>query len=175
MSKKASKIQVGDVISFNYNKGFYMKLITIFNYIKFKASYATHTGIVTSVYGNKINVKEVIFDPNKNDFDIHEYTEDYLLNNKYVTVLRSLIKLNNVKKNSCKYNSAVYDFVSILLMPFKISFNSKKAVFCSEVVTRILYDSSNKKLNIAKEYEINYEKVSPMHIYLSGFFKIIKK
>ncbi len=169
------KYKIGDVITFKYKRGLFMSIICIWNLIKYKQNKATHAGIITSIEDDKIWISEAIMAKGK-DFKEYEYSEGWLEAKKsegVVHQLRPIIKVKDIKKNAEKYTGSYYDWLSIILMPFKISFDSTKLVFCSEVVGRILYDSTGKKLNIAGEFGIDYEKVTPMHLYLSEQLEMI--
>lgn len=163
--------KVGDVITFKW-KGPFNSLIGFWNYLKFKSNKATHAGIITRIVGEKIWISEAIMSRGR-DFKEYEYSEKWLDTFKskgVVHQLRPNVKVTYVEVAAFRYEGSYYDWLSVFLMPFKISVNSTKAVFCSEVVGRILYDASDKKLNIAAEFGIDYEKVTPMHLYLSKQF-----
>ena len=49
---------------------------------------------------------------------------------------------------------------------FTISTGTKQ-IICSEAVARILYDSSNKKINFEKEFDKRYDLISPIDLYYS--------
>lgn len=56
-------------------------------------------------------------------------------------------------------------------MLFRLSFNSTKHLFCSEAVARVLYDASNKQIVIREDWE----KITPMDLYLTKFLEGVKQ
>lgn len=161
--------KTGDIINFNWKDGLFSKLITLYNWIYYRKSTATHSGIVSKVTNDTIYIYESILSKGP-DFEEHAYERWWLderVKDKTVTVRRPLCKLTNVKEICESYKDIRYDILSIILMPFKLVFNSTAAMFCSEVVSRILYDCSNKKINISGELGKSYEKITPQDLQIS--------
>jgi hypothetical protein len=158
-------MRVGDIVLFK-NPGIYMKLISLYNYIVYKESKACHAGIVSKVKGNNVWIHEAIPELKSTDFKAHKYTIKQLRDKK-VIVRRCPFKLKNVQKTIESYEQTYYDWISIFLMPFKLSVNSTNLMFCSEVCARVLYDCSEKDLDISAELRKPYEKITPMDLYLT--------
>ena len=156
----------GDVVNFNWKDGFFSRLITLYNYLYYRESTATHSGIISRVTKDTIYLYESIMSEGT-DFKEHAYERWWLderVKDKTVTIRRPLSALNSVEETCKLYQNIRYDIVSIILMPFKLVINSTEAMFCSEVVSRILYDCSNKKIDISSELGKSYEKITPMDL-----------
>jgi hypothetical protein len=167
--KNKMEYKVGDVYLSNFKGNIFMGAISLFNLIKYGKSKACHAGIISKVTKDKVYIHEAI-ETKGTDFKEYEYDKWWLdarIFEGKVIIRRPNLKLTNVEEACKSYEDTYYDWLSILLFPFKLTFNSTKAVFCSEVVARILYDSSGKKLDISSELGIPYDKISPMDLYLS--------
>lgn len=178
------KFKEGDVVLFDWGENedpsFFSKQIEKYNLREYGESHATHAGIIAEV--NKDSVKV---------FEIVEYKEPgfYVYENSWlenaieegiVKIERATVKLSNVYENCLKYAETHYSIMDILSIYFygftgiKLSLSGKKAVICSELTTRILYDSSNKKINFEKEFDKSFDLITPMDIYLSKQLKEVK-
>jgi hypothetical protein len=171
------EIKVGDTILFNWNKGIFGKLITIYNYLHYKQSKCTHTGKVSSIQEDGLVwVHEAIWKKDEKDFQAYPYTSEWLkqsVSSGTIIIKRPKIKLNKVKEVCESYEGITYDWLSVLLMPFKLFIPTLKFGTCSELGGRIDYDCSDKKLNVAEEFGKHWEKVSPMDFYLSTQYETI--
>lgn len=165
------KFNVGDVVFFK-GKSFYSTLIYSYNFIKYGESGYSHVGIITKIKKSTIVIHEAL----GSGFQANDY-EKWWLNNKIelgdIKIRQSIIKLTNVYKNAEIYYGRGYAWSDILfiglafLTKFKFSITGANRLICSEAVARILYDSSNKKINFEKEYNKPYDLVTPMDIFLS--------
>lgn len=164
--------KAGDVVLFNWTDSNYSKIITAYNYIRFRQSKCTHAGIVQRVTKNLVYICEAI--GGRGGFKAYKYEKTWLeamREEKRVIVLRSTSKVVKSTQNACKrYLGAYYDWLSIFTIIFKLSFNSTRLLFCSEAVARILYDITDKKCIIAEDYE----KITPMDLYVTTKLKEIK-
>lgn len=163
------KYQVGDIVNFNWKDGFFSGIISIYNYFYYKQSTATHSGIISRIEGNNVFIHEAILSKG-GDFIEHEYSSEWLdnmVNEKIVTVRRALVPLKNVRKVCEDYEDIKYDVISIFLMPFKLAFNSTELMFCSEACARILYDCSDKQIDISAELGKSYEKITPQDLQIT--------
>lgn len=168
------KFKVGDIVFFK-GDSFYSNIIYYYNYIKYGEKGYSHVGIITKVRKDTVIIHEALSEGFvKNDYEI------WWLNNKRelgdISIRQTKIKLTNVFKNAEIYYGRGYAWSDILfiglafLTRFKISFTGANRLICSEAVVRILYDSSNKKIDFEKEYEKQYDLVTPMDIYNSKYF-----
>lgn len=73
-----------------------------------------------------------------------------------------------------KYEGAPYDWVSIfnigwfaLFGKVALNFKGPKAVICSEFVARVLYDISTSKIDLSKEYDKDFDLITPAEIFQS--------
>lgn len=167
------KFKIGQIVFFRGNS-FYSKLITSHNLIKYKEIGYSHVGIITEVKKDKVLIHEAI----SSGF-VSSYYPKTWLNNKLdlddIFIQFTFIKLTNVKKNAEKYLGKPYAWSDIFfiglsfLFRFKFSFTGANKLICSEAISRILYDSSNKKINLSDEYNTPYDLITPMDIYISKY------
>jgi hypothetical protein len=159
-------LKVGDVVFFNWKEGFYSKCITFFNTLKYKCSLTTHAGIVSAIEGDYVLIHEAVYQDGE-DFKANPYLSSWIVQNCIVG--RSKAKITGSIKDTCKkYESINYDWLSIFLMPFRLTFNSTKNMFCSEAVARVLYDCTDKQFNVK-----NWEKLTPMDLLYCGQLDIV--
>jgi len=168
------KLKVGDCCLFN-NGGFYSFVIRLHDFFNLRFSKATHAGIVCRVEKNGVWIREAIENDGP-DFD--EYYYEYKWLEKRVAmgnfiVRRPKMRLTNVRRVCESYEDFEYDWASIFLMPFSVVFSTPKVVFCSEAVARIYYDTSKKQLNISKELNKHYEKLTPTDLYRTKLLETV--
>ena len=84
----------------------------------------------------------------------------------------------NFKTIAEKYEGAPYDWFSIIniaLYSFigKIALNFKgpRALICSEFVARVLYESSNGRIDFKQEYNKPFDLITPAEIFRSRYLK----
>ena len=99
---------------------------------------------------------------------------------KKIMIGRTKADLSNILKNAQKYEGIKYGWINIFMHAIsmflkliigngKLKYtDEEKTLHCSEGVSRVLYDSSNKKVNFADEYSVPFDVISPAHIYLSS-------
>lgn len=179
----------GDLF-FIKNEGIYGKLINHYNKRKFKTNGPTHVGIIISC--DKENV--IIYEALNRGFVANNYERwwlDLKIKQGVVFIKRPIYNLKNVKENSDKYLGKKYGWYDIFkiglfyLFGFKgIYFTGANKIICSEAVSRILYDCSDKKIKLGydkrknkkdSEYKIPFDLITPMHVYKSKYMKYIKK
>lgn len=175
-NKNQMKYKIGDVVFFNNPNSWFGKLITTYNIRKYGFSNATHVGIISNV--NKDSV--IIHEAYSKGFVTNVYTNEQLkwgLDNDRVHIKRSKIKLFDVPYNADKYLGRGYSYFDIVRIGFTFiigfhifNFGCSKHLICSEAVSRILYDSSNKKLNLSAEFKKPYDLITPMDIFISREF-----
>lgn len=169
------KFKTGDLVFFK-GESFYSNLIYSYNYIKYGKKGYSHAGIITKIKKDTVVIHEAL----GSGFQANDY-EKWWLNNKIslgdISIKQTKIKLTNVYKNAEKYYGREYAWSDIFfiglafLTRFKFSITGANRLICSEAVSRILYDSSNKKLNLSKEYNKPYDLITPQEVYLSKFLK----
>ena len=175
------KYKIGQIVFFKGN-GFFSKLIKTYNFINYGETGFSHTGIITKVERDRVIVSEALsngFINTRKDGSPNYYYKTWLDMKKRkceIDIKTPIFKLINVEKNTNKYIGIPYGFLDILgiliSLVFKfrfISLTGAKRLICSEAVARILYDSSNKKINFQEEFNKCYDLISPMDIYKSKF------
>lgn len=167
------KFKVGQVLLTRGN-AVYMKLVRWRNKIVWGEEGYSHAGIITEVKEATIEVAEAL----GTGYSIKDYekwwVENKLNSGEYV-LLESIEKLKDVKIHAFKYDGTSYPWWDIIKLTFRWLFNidktqdsnSSRRVFCSEAVVKILYDSSNKKIDFQKEYDEPWDSIEPMHLYYS--------
>jgi len=171
------KFKTGDVVFFFYEDTFQARVVQYFNLIKYKNSGPTHVGIISKVKKDKVEIYEALGSGFvKNDYE-KEWLEN-MITDWQIDVRRPKITLKKVKKICEKYEGKPYawcDIISIglsLIFRFKLNgLTGAKKVICSEAVARVLYDCSNKKINMAQEYEKSYDTLTPFELYYSLYLK----
>lgn len=173
------KYKVGQIVFFDFKKGIIAKCINFYHILNHGFSRCSHVGIITKVDDFEVTISEAL----SNGFTESIYKKAYLYENtqlKNMYIKETKIKLNDVYSNSQKYLGKPYGFLDIfsIILSFitrfkNIKLTGSKSLICSEAVARILYDSSNKKINFEKEYSKPYDLITPMDIYLSKFIKFI--
>ena len=176
-----TKFKIGQAVLFNNSSSFFSKIITKYNLSNYGESKCVHAGIIARVTEDKVLIYEAksIID----GFDGYYY-EIKGLENKIkegsVIIKESKVKLDDVLENCEKYVGIRYGFLDVLMIGFywltkiKISLTKAHKIICSEAVVRILFDSSNKKIDFEKEYNKPYDLITPMDIYKSTQLKEIK-
>lgn len=175
-SNQMIKIKTGDIINFSWNS-WHGSFIKLHNYIRYGYSPQnkwTHSGIVVKTTKSDITVYEAL----KEGFVERVYKKETLnqwYEEKRIAVGTPNKPLITVKAYADKYLGAPYgwlDIFSIILytlfgkLSFYISTGSKQLI-CSEAVARILYDSSQKKINFEKEFNKRYDLITPIDLYKS--------
>ncbi|MCF7861157.1 hypothetical protein K9M79_02840 [Candidatus Woesearchaeota archaeon] len=143
----------------------------------------THVGIISQV--DNTTKKVLIHEAGPNGFLSSWYDFEWLENKikeGYVKIGETKEPLNDNVFPACeKYKGIRYGWLDIIgialnyLIGWKLlGITGKNAIICSEAVSRIIYDCS-KKTNIADEYGIVYDAVTPAHIYLSKYLNYRRK
>ena len=145
--------------------------------MKYGESGFGHVGIITKVTKDSVQIHEAV----SKGFVKSYYPKEFLngmIAKGTIELKETKIKLKDIEKNADKYLGrpyAWYDIAGVIISFLtgcrfiKITGTSK--LICSEAVARILYDSSDKKINIAKELDKPYDLITPMDIYLSRSLK----
>jgi len=161
----------GDIIFFEW-KSFASKIIQTYNLLKYGQKGPTHIGIIGDIQGEDVLIYEAI----AKGFTKSWYPIEFLEREQY-DHKRAKLLLKNIQENLEKYIGKPYGWLSILSLGlswffrFKIDINLSNSVICSEATAKFLYDSSNKKINIADEYNKPYQLITPFEVYYSQFLK----
>lgn len=169
--KRNDNIKVGDVVLFKHNKNnIYSRAIH-----RFTGGEYTHAGIVYKIHGdNKENV--ILAEALSNGFIKTYYKkEDLLTNKKKYTLKTPFMELSehSVFLSIEKYLGSRYDWLGIyiiaieILFGIKIPYDTMDKLICSEAVSRVLYESSNKEINISEELYKQFDKITPLDLSIT--------
>jgi hypothetical protein len=170
--------KVGQVLN-SKGSGFYGKLIRFRNSLAYgKEHNWAHSAIITSIEKNKVLVHEAL----SQGFIANYYEKSDIedkINKGYFSIGTPISPLKDVLKFAKNYEGKGYGFLDIFhIIIFwlfgtksKFLFTHAQNLICSEAVARILYDSSNKKINFESEFEIPYDLIEPMHLWQSQQIK----
>ena len=166
---------VGTVINFDNRNTFFGGMIG-----KFTKSKWSHSGLVYQHTKKYIWVAEAV----ANGYKVNRYSRKKLMKrwNKNTIQLRKSIKtLSSVKSHCDKYLDIKYGKLQLFKIAMFILFKKKykvddlKTLICSEGVARVLFDSSNKFINIANEFDCEYDYVTPYMISVSKLLRTVDK
>lgn len=175
---KEQKYKLGDVVFFNWKSNFFTKGITFYNYANYECSICTHVGIITKIEKDKVLIHEA----SRKGFISGWYSKKWLEDNKgdLIHIGRAKHRLRNVFEFAEKYIGKRYGYLDILAIIFSWILGWKvtkatgtKSIMCSEAVSRLLYDASDKKINFEKEYNKCYDLITPMDIFFSKQIKLV--
>ncbi len=168
-------LKTGDVVLFRKVKtSFISKAISAFT----GSSYA-HVGIISSIDSNTVKVAEAL----AQGFTMSSYNTlefSIRINNDELLIKRSKEPLYDIKKNILKYLGRPYGYLDLLLILIskltgkRLFKGSATRLICSEAVAKVLYDSTNHQLDLAKEYDKPYSYVTPDDIFMSTSLKTIR-
>jgi len=144
------------------------KLVSIFNYMMYGKSDVTHVGIIAKTEKERVLIYEAVpkgFIPswyNKKDL------EDPKIKIKKMSGLKNVLKTCQ-KYEGIKYgtmNIIVHTINLFLRIAFRIKYSDGIiAMHCSEAVSRVLYDASNKKINLEKKLNKPFDMVTPQELF----------
>lgn len=169
------KYKVGQIVNFKNYGNIFMKAIALRNKLKYGERGYTHTGIIVEV-GEQIIIYEALnegFEP----FVYDKWWLDQKLEAGIIAIGETKHKLRNVPKYAEFYKGRPYGWLDIFsivvgaLTGFKLSITGNKKLICSEAVARILYDSSNKKIDFVKEFGKSYDLIEPHDLFMSKQLK----
>ena len=168
------EFQRGQVVNFKWKDSAINKAVLIYNKIVYGEEGFTHSGIITDTRKNTVEICEAI----KRGFIRSDYSKEWIENKikeGIISVGTPKPKLTYVQYNALQYENLPYsywDLINIFLIKVfgksSINFSGPKQLICSEAVARVLYDSSNKKLNLAEEFNKAYDLITPMDLYVSN-------
>jgi hypothetical protein len=170
----------GQILNFTWG-GVFGNLIQIYNQREYNEKGPTHTGIISEVKEGSV----IVYEANRTGFNKLEYGKGELqgyIYTKNLVVGESIIHLKNVKENCEKYEKTPYGIFDIVYIglytfigksAFKLSTDAKK-IICSEAVVRVLYDSSDGKIDFEKEYNKPFSFVAPIDLKFSKQIRWLK-
>lgn len=167
----------GQIINFKNYSTIYGKLIALGNLIRYRQLGFTHSAIIYAI-GNDIVIAEAL----SKGFILNNYKSsnlEALIKQNKANLGESKIKLANIQENTNKYVGLPYSWIDIFKCIGWIIFGhnifkwseTTKQLICSEAVARILYDSSNHKINFEKEFKKSYDLITPTDLFKSKFIK----
>lgn len=171
----------GYVLLFNWNESSLLgKAIKFYNEQKYGDKGWSHSAIISEVTKDQCLVHEAV----NRGFVSSYYNKSFLnevIKQGRCKVRESKIKLKDVKTNADKYVGKKYSWTTLIQILLIYLFKGKagqadgtRGLICSEAVTRVLYDSSNKKINFETEFNIPFDFVDPMMINLSKQLRDLK-
>lgn len=179
-------LKIGTIVFF-YGDTFYSKVINKANVKYYGVAGPTHTGIITSNDNDKLIIAEALDD----GFIENSYSEKDLISlaiRKENTIEFGVpqVKVHSKLLRAVvgKYLGSGYGWFDILAIYLYFKFGFKfpnfmrtraKKLICTEACARVLYDISKKKIDIAKEFNKNFDLLTPMDIYLSKYINIVSK
>lgn len=183
------KYKQGQLIFFYWEDSFFSKMVQYYNKKKFGERGPTHIGIISKVKQDTVEIYEAVSKGFiKSDYE--KWWLDARIVDGKVKVGECHTLLTNVEENCKKYDGIKYGWLDIcgIVMGYLFNWNligstGPNALICSEAVTRILYDSSNKKIIIGysdkedkpkSEYPLKFDAITPMHLFKSKYIKILK-
>lgn len=172
------KYKQGQIYFWNSTSDLFGKAIRLYNMKNFKESKTSHCGIISEVTDKQV----IIYEAGENGFLPSRYDKSWLeqkIKEGVIHIGETKEELTDVLKNCKKYEGIRYGYLDIIgiglnyLFGWKLlGITGKNAIICSEAVSRVIYDCSN-KIDFAKEYKIKFDAVTPMHIYKSKQVKIL--
>lgn len=165
--------------------------------MKLKIIFFSNEGL----YGNliKLGTKSdwthvgVIADETKQDYIVYEALNKglvktnhrkYIVNDRIkqkeivIKYVELRISKERLKKICESYLGRPYDWLTIfnigiyfLFGHYALNLPGPRKLICSEFAARVLYDASNKKLNLSKEFDKRYDYITPEDLYKSNALK----
>lgn len=171
----------GQVLLFNWNQNSLLgKAIKFYNQKKYGDDGWAHSAIITEVTKDQCLVHEAV----NRGFVSSYYNKSFLnevIKDGRCKVREPKIKLKKVREFADQYVGNRYSWttlIQILLIYFlkaKAGYSDgTRGLICSEAVTRVLYDASNKNIDFEKEFNIPFDFVDPVMINLSKQLRDIK-
>lgn len=147
---------------------------------KFTKSYWNHAGIV----GENTEEGHVIYEAQASGLVKSVYPAEKLAKRLWdaeIDLLYPRYKVTDVKKHCENYLGIPYGIGSLFKIGWGIltkktpeKSDGIKKMICSEFVARVLYDATNKRLNFEREYNKDYDFITPDDIWKSDQLADIK-
>lgn len=163
-------IKIGDIILLRGDSVF-SKLIYLGNRIHYGKKGYSHVGIVGGIRGDSVFIYEALSE----GFTKSTYSENEINNfikNDKLLIGKSKISLNRVPEHCEKYIGRSYAWYDIFQISLYVLFGVRKFFFstgakkliCSEAVSRILFDASNKQINFEKQFGKKFDLIMPQDL-----------
>ena len=165
--------KVGTVINFDNRETFFGNAIGRFTQSKW-----THSGLVYKHSDKSVWIAEAV----SNGYKVNKYSRKELIDRweKNTLQLRvSIRKLSAVRDNCDNYLNIKYGRLQLfkiailILVKKRLKADGLKTLICSEGVSRVLYDSSGKFINIAHEFGCDYDYVTPKMLSTSTLLETL--
>jgi len=192
-------LKCGDVVCFRFNDSkvtdgldaLYFKLIRVGNYLTFGKDGWTnsinHVGIISGFETDSNGDKCVTVYEALDKGVVHSPYPIWWINTKVddgnIVILRPKLQVYTIDKYCKQYEGVPYDWASIIALFILITTKKRISIlekskgahtqFCSEFVLRVLYDASNKQIDLEKEFNRDFDRLMPMHIFYSDHFVAI--
>jgi hypothetical protein len=180
-------LKEGDVLAFRYYDTAFMKLIRIGNWLEFgKEGWTngiTHIAVISGFGKENGKACALVSEALETGVTTSPYELDWLDNqitNGVISVYRPREQIHNLSQFCKQYEGKPYDFFSIVAMGYNILTGCKllgydklkgpSKQFCMEFVLRVLYDASNKVINLEKELNKDFDMIMPNYITKSDSF-----
>ena len=138
----------------------------------------SHVGNVYDIENNKVLIAEATAQGYIiNKYTIHSLYSKFLKHHFAVGI--PFEEIFDIEKNIKKYENKPYGFINLLLIAIKLTFkksfsgDGEKTLICSESSAKVLYDSSCKKINLAKEVNLDYDYITPYETYKTKYIDYI--
>lgn len=165
----------GQAVLFN-GDGFISSCIRFYNRINYHERGWTHVGIITKVEDDRVLIHEAL-----SEGFVCKYYKKSLLEERIsdgeIQIKTPRYKLKNVKKCADNYLGRPYGYLDIAsiaistILGFRfLKTTGAKQIICSEAVSRVYYDSTNKRMNISKEFYKSFDLITPTEIDMSKCF-----
>lgn len=172
----------GDIVQFKRFSNIYSLAIQLYNYKTYGHFGATHTTHIVNQDKEFIYLAEA---KGNKPYKIYQHSKkDVLkrLKTGKIYVLRPE-KIRNIPKHTNKYLGRHYDWISVWGIILKSLFGIKSKIanlfkgdlffICSEGTLRVLYDSSNKRIDLKKEFGTDFDFIAPITLDKSKHFRRI--
>jgi hypothetical protein len=174
------KFKIGNLYFWNSEDDLFGKLITYYNKKNYGQSNATHIGIITDVFADKVEIAEA-----GTNGIVFSYYENWWLEARIkegkAKIGEVKSSLDNIHEIAKQYEGVEYAWLDIFMIALKFLgmklhiATGPNAMICSEFVARVLYDASGKKVDFEKEYPgYDFDQICPEQIFQSKFVRILK-
>lgn len=168
-------LETGNIVLFRKNDTFISKAIAAFT-----GSSYTHVGIISTVKDDELIMAEALaegFTLSKYDLTMFKQKVDEGI--FLVRSPRKQLHKPRVKETILKYLGRPYGYLDILFIALskltgkRLLKGCADKLICSEAVARVLYESSNKRIDFEKEFNKPYSYVTPDDLFMSKQLKTV--
>ena len=167
------------ILNFKYREGFFNQAIMFVNKIRYKEEGYTHSAIIIDEDKDNYLIAEAL----SKGFTISWYDKKWIIQKiKEGVIEKGIPKVKIDKKilyaNAYKYNGTPYGFLDLfnilwyfIFGKIAFKFTGAKGLICSEAVCRLLYDASDKKIDFEKEFNKDFDLITPTDLSKSTQIK----